>query len=71
MFVQSAQFVTRHEKRAAEELTVFGTEKANDTVKRQDEPRGAWPLGRHPRIEHLTTKTRTRLWSATPAGSTS
>ena len=33
MFVQSAQFVTRHQKRAAEELTVFGTEKANDTVK--------------------------------------
>ena len=33
MFVQSAQFVSRHQKRAAEELTVFGTEKANDTVK--------------------------------------
>ena len=33
MFVQSAEFVTRHQKRAAEELTVFGTEKANDTVK--------------------------------------
>lgn len=33
MFVQSAQFVSRHKKRAAEELTVFGTEKANDTVK--------------------------------------
>lgn len=33
MFVQSAQFVTRHQKRAAEELTVFGTEKSNDTVK--------------------------------------
>ena len=33
MFVQSAQFVSRHRKRAAEELTVFGTEKASDTVK--------------------------------------
>jgi type I restriction enzyme M protein len=33
MFVQSAQFVGRHQKRAADELTVFGTEKANDTVK--------------------------------------
>lgn len=33
MFVQSALFVGRHQKRAAEELTVFGTEKANDTVK--------------------------------------
>jgi type I restriction enzyme M protein len=33
MFVQSAEFVRRHKKRAAEELTVFGTEKANDTVK--------------------------------------
>lgn len=33
MFVQSAVFVSRHKKRAAEELTVFGTEKANDTVK--------------------------------------
>jgi type I restriction enzyme M protein len=33
MFVQSALFVSRHKKRAAEELTVFGTEKANDTVK--------------------------------------
>lgn len=33
MFVQSAAFVSRHKKRAAEELTVFGTEKANDTVK--------------------------------------
>ena len=33
MFVQSAQFVSRHQKRASEELTVFGTEKANDTVK--------------------------------------
>lgn len=33
MFVQSALFVGRHQKRAAEELTVFGTEKASDTVK--------------------------------------
>ena len=33
MFVQSAAFVERHKKRAADELTVFGTEKANDTVK--------------------------------------
>lgn len=33
MFVQSAQFVSRHQKRAADELTVFGTEKSNDTVK--------------------------------------
>jgi type I restriction enzyme M protein len=33
MFVQSALFVGRHKKRAADELTVFGTEKANDTVK--------------------------------------
>uniref|UniRef100_Q47GH6 site-specific DNA-methyltransferase (adenine-specific) n=1 Tax=Dechloromonas aromatica (strain RCB) TaxID=159087 RepID=Q47GH6_DECAR len=33
MFVQSAMFVGRHKKRAAEELTVFGTEKSNDTVK--------------------------------------
>lgn len=33
MFVQSALFVGRHQKRAADELTVFGTEKAGDTVK--------------------------------------
>lgn len=33
MFVQSALFVGRHQKRASEELTVFGTEKAGDTVK--------------------------------------
>lgn len=33
MFVQSAMFVGRHKKRAAEELSVFGTEKSNDTVK--------------------------------------
>jgi type I restriction enzyme M protein len=33
MFVQSALFVGRHRKRAADELTVFGTEKAEDTVK--------------------------------------
>jgi type I restriction enzyme M protein len=33
MFVQSALFVDRHKKRAIDELTVFGTEKANDTVK--------------------------------------
>ena len=33
MFVQSAAFVERHKKRPADELTVFGTEKANDTVK--------------------------------------
>lgn len=33
MFVQSALFVGRHQKRAAEELTVFGTEKSGDTVK--------------------------------------
>jgi len=33
MFVQSAQFVGRHQKRAADELTVFGTEKAGDTFK--------------------------------------
>lgn len=33
MFVQSALFVSRHQKRAADELTVFGTEKANDTMK--------------------------------------
>ncbi len=33
MFVQSAAFVERHKKRALEELTVFGVEKANDTVK--------------------------------------
>jgi type I restriction enzyme M protein len=33
MFVQSALFVGRHRKRAADELTVFGTEKAGDTVK--------------------------------------
>jgi type I restriction enzyme M protein len=33
MFVQSAEFVARHRKRAAEEITVFGTEKASETVK--------------------------------------
>lgn len=33
MFVQSAAFVERHKKRPADELTVFGTEKAGDTVK--------------------------------------
>lgn len=33
MFVQSALFVERHKKRPADELTVFGTEKAGDTVK--------------------------------------
>jgi type I restriction enzyme M protein len=33
MFVQSAGFVVRHRKRATDEITVFGTEKAGDTVK--------------------------------------
>lgn len=33
MFVQSAQFVKQHHKRAAEELTVFGAEKSAETVK--------------------------------------
>jgi len=33
MFVQSAAFVQRHHKSAIRELTVFGTEKAGDTVK--------------------------------------
>ena len=33
MFVQSAAFVQRHHKSANRELTVFGTEKASDTVK--------------------------------------
>ena len=33
MFVQSAAFVQRHHKGATRELTVFGTEKASDTVK--------------------------------------
>ena len=33
MFVQSAEFVARHRKRATDEITAFGTEKAGDTVK--------------------------------------
>jgi type I restriction enzyme M protein len=33
MFVQSAAFVQRHRKSATHELSVFGTEKASDTVK--------------------------------------
>lgn len=33
MFVQCANFVQRHQKNATRELTVFGTEKASDTVK--------------------------------------
>lgn len=33
MFVQSAAFVERHHKRPSDELVVFGTEKASDTVK--------------------------------------
>lgn len=33
MFVQSAAFVQRHQRNATSELTVFGTEKASDTVK--------------------------------------
>jgi len=33
MFVQSAEFVERHKQRAAAKIAVFGTEKANDTVK--------------------------------------
>lgn len=33
MFVQSAEFVTEHKKRAVDELAVFGTEKSSDTVK--------------------------------------
>jgi type I restriction enzyme M protein len=33
MFVQSAAFVQRHQRNATRELTVFGTEKAGDTVK--------------------------------------
>jgi type I restriction enzyme M protein len=33
MFVQSAEFVRRHQKSATSELTVFGTEKDSDTVK--------------------------------------
>lgn len=33
MFVQSAEFVERHQKRASDVLAVYGTEKSNDTVK--------------------------------------
>jgi type I restriction enzyme M protein len=33
MFVQSADFVRRHQRNATRDLTVFGTEKAADTVK--------------------------------------
>lgn len=33
MFVQSAAFVENHKKRPVDELAVFGTEKASDTVK--------------------------------------
>jgi type I restriction enzyme M protein len=33
MFVQSAAFVNAHQKRAVDELAVFGTEKSSDTVK--------------------------------------
>ena len=33
MFVQSAAFVERHKKRPVDELAVFGTEKASETVK--------------------------------------
>jgi type I restriction enzyme M protein len=33
MFVQSAEFVNQHQRRAVDELTVFGTEKSSDTVK--------------------------------------
>ena len=33
MFVQSAAFVQRHQKNATHELSVFGTEKASDTVR--------------------------------------
>ena len=33
MFVQSAEFVRRHKKNVASELTVFGTEKDGETVK--------------------------------------
>jgi len=33
MFVQSALFVENHQKRPVDELAVFGTEKASDTVK--------------------------------------
>ena len=33
MFVQSAAFVNAHQRRAVDELAVFGTEKSSDTVK--------------------------------------
>ncbi|MGZ8243648.1 type I restriction-modification system subunit M [Methylomagnum sp.] len=33
MFVHSAAFVERHQKKASEEISVYGTEKAADTVK--------------------------------------
>ena len=33
MFVQSAAFIERHQKRPVDELAVFGTEKASETVK--------------------------------------
>lgn len=33
MFVQSAEFVERHQKRASDVLAVYGTEKSSDTVK--------------------------------------
>lgn len=33
MFVHSAAFVERHQKKASEEISVYGTEKASDTVK--------------------------------------
>jgi type I restriction enzyme M protein len=46
MFVQSAVFVENHNKRPVDELAVFGTEKASETVKLgEDEPRCARALG--------------------------
>lgn len=60
MFVQSALFVGRYRKRAADELTVFGTEKANDTVKLAKMILVVYGLSGDIRESNTPTKTRTR-----------
>ena len=68
MFVQSAEFVERHQKDPDKEISVFGVEKvARDAALCQDEPRRPWAVGRHQGGQHLLRGSRTRR----SAGSTS
>jgi type I restriction enzyme M protein len=53
MFVQSARFVEEHRKDPGREISIYGQERAESTVRLQHEPRRARPRGRHPRGQQL------------------